>query len=241
MRKLLLGVTRQTLLVIGWLIAKLFLRVEFEGRENLPPRSESYILIANHFSWFDPPILGLVLPSPPSFLVAVEAQERSWVALIVRLFDCIPIWRGQVDRTAIRTTLSALARGKVVAIFPEGGINPQMAARVAQGEVIPELAGNLNRIPPVLIPARSGTALIAVMSQAPIVPVGLLGVNVFWNNLRRLRRTTITLRIGAVMGPLTIDPELTGRARRRCLDELTHQMMRSVAELLPHENRGYYH
>lgn len=240
MRQFLLALSHRILLGFGRFISRFLFVIQVHGREHIPRPNGALLLISNHFSWFDPVILSLALPFAPAFLVATEAQERRWVAFFLRLFEAIPIWRGQVDRTALRTAVEMLNREKVVGIFPEGGINPELAGRVAQGEVIPELRGNAGRQKAELIRGRSGAALLAVMSNACILPVGLVGTERITGNLRRLRRTPITVCIGPPFGPLSIDPALTGQARRRQLDALTDEMMARIAELLPPENRGYY-
>jgi 1-acyl-sn-glycerol-3-phosphate acyltransferase len=240
MRRFLLSLSHKLLLGFGRFISRFLFVIEVHGREHIPRPASGLLLISNHFSWFDPIILSLALPFAPAFLVATEAQERAWVAFFLNLFEAIPIWRGQVDRNALRKAVEMLQKEKVVGIFPEGGINPELAGRVAQGEVISQLRGNAGRQQAELIRGRSGAALLAVMSSACILPVGLVGTERIVNNLRRMRRTRITVRIGATFGPLTIDPTLTGQARRRQLDALTDDMMGRIAELLPPENRGYY-
>jgi 1-acyl-sn-glycerol-3-phosphate acyltransferase len=240
MRQHLAPLTRYMLIRFGRLLRPLFFDVQVAGLHHLPTQPEPLLLIANHFSWFDPPLLALSLPITPAFLVATEAQERWWVATLLRIFDSIPIWRGQVDRTALRTAVQVMQQKRIVGLFPEGGINPELAERRARGEVIAHLQGNMGRLEAQLIRARSGAALLAVMSNARILPVGLLGTERAAVNLRRLRRTAVTVRIGAPFGPLTIEPTLSGQQRRRRLDELSHQMMAQVAELLPPDNRGYY-
>ena len=240
MRQQLLPVARRLSLRVGRLFSPLLFYKKVEVFHLLPPRPDPLLLIANHFSWFDPPILSLQLPTPPIFLVATEAHERRWVALFLRLFDSIPIWRGQVDRTALRRAVEALQQGKTIGIFPEGGINPELAEQVARGEVIPELRGNAGRQSAQLVRARAGVALLAVMSNVRILPVGLLGTERILDNLPRGRRSRVTMRIGPAFGPLHIDPALSGQARRRQLDALADQMMGQIAALLPPENRGYY-
>jgi 1-acyl-sn-glycerol-3-phosphate acyltransferase len=240
MRQSLLSVARRLLLGIGHLSSPLLFDLNVEGLHHVPSRPEPLLLIANHFSWFDAPILSLQLPIPPVFLVATEAHERRWVALLLHLFEAIPIWRGQVDRTALRRAVDVLQQEKIVGIFPEGGINPELAEQVARGEVIPDLRGNTGRQSAQLVRARAGVALLAVMSNVRILPVGLLGTERILANLPRGRRTPITMRIGAPFGPLQIDPALSGQARRRQLDALADHMMGHIAVLLPAENRGYY-
>ena len=241
MRLIVIYSLRITLLAIGRLICLVLFRVTVEGREHIPPQPERLMLIANHFSWFDPPVLALALPITPAFVVATEAHERRWVSVLLRLFDTIPIWRGQVDRAAFRLAAEAMQQGKVVGIFPEGGINPDLAERRARGETVARLQGNMSRANAQLIPARAGAALLATMTEAQILPVGVLGTEQIAGNLRRFRRTRIIIRIGPVFGPITADPALRGQGRRRWLDEQVDQMMRRIAALLPPTHRGPYH
>src|SRR5215213_9741318 len=120
--------------VLGRFLSFVLFKVTVEGKENLPVSSQRpLIVIANHFSWFDAPILAIHLPFPPAFLVATESLNRWWVRAFVTLFDGIPIWRGQVDRNALRLSVEALQDGKIVGIFPEGGMNPDNRDRIARG------------------------------------------------------------------------------------------------------------
>lgn len=240
MNRLLIWLIRHLLLLVGRLVGKLLFDLRVEGEEHIPPTREPLIIISNHFSWFDAPLLTLALPFQPAFLVATESQRKWWVRAFIFFFHGIPIWRGQVDRQAFRQALEALGEGKALGIFPEGGINPQLQELIARGQIIPELRGNMSRIDGQLVRARSGTALIAVMSKVRILPVGLIGTERVLDNLRNLRRTPVTVRIGPVFGPLDIETSLTGRARRRRLDELTDLMMKRIAALFPPERRGYY-
>jgi len=240
MASLMTAMSRRILLAIGRVISRLVVKVTVEGWEHLSDNRKPLILICNHFSWFDAPLLALLLPFQPAFLVATESQRKWWVRLFIQLFNCIPIWRGQVDRAAFRRARQALDAGSVIGIFPEGGINPDLANLVARGQVIPELRGNTARIDAKLVRARSGTALLAVMSKAWILPVALIGTERILPNLRQWRRTQITLRIGRAFGPLYLDSQLAGRARRQQLDELADTMMLQIAMLFPPENRGYY-
>jgi 1-acyl-sn-glycerol-3-phosphate acyltransferase len=227
--------------VVGRTLSFLLFRVTVEGKENLPSSAtRPLIVIANHFSWFDAPILAIHLPFAPAFLVATESLRRWWVRGFIKLFDGIPIWRGQVDRNALRLSLDALKRGLILGIFPEGGMNPQNQERIARGEQIPEIRGHASRVSGTLVRGRSGSALLAVQSQAYILPVAIIGSEKILDNLRRFRRTPIHFRIGPVFGPLTLDETVRGPMRRAELDQLTDKMMRHIAVLFPPERRGPY-
>jgi 1-acyl-sn-glycerol-3-phosphate acyltransferase len=229
------------LIAIGRVISAVLFDLRIEGIENLRSTNRRpLILIANHFSWFDAPLLSIHLPFQPAFLVATESYRNPTFGALLHFFDCIPVWRGQVDRSALRRALTALARGRVIGIFPEGGMNPENAARLARGERIFEVRAHASRLSATLANARPGSALLAVDSHAYIVPVAVMGTEQILENLPRFRRTKLLFRIGSVFGPLEIDPALRGPARRARLDELTFTMMVQLAKLFPPEKRGPY-
>lgn len=231
---------RTLVIYIGRLLIYLLCRVTIEGKDHTPHPPHKLLVISNHFSWFDAPLLSLLLPFPPAYLVATEAQEKGWLRALTTIFESIPIWRGQVDRTALTNAVAKLQTGGIVGIFPEGGINPDLAERVASGQRIPEIRGNIARAEPTLIRAKAGVALLATLGGAQIMPVALIGSHELLTYLKQWRRAPITIRIGPPFGPLQLDPRLKGQARRQRLDELADEMMQQVAILFPPENRGYY-
>ncbi len=231
---------RAILVVVGRRVANLLFRVTIEGASNAPSNPQKLLVISNHFSWFDAPLLSLLLPFPPAYLIASEAQDKFWIRHFSNIFESIPIWRGQVDRKALTTAVQRLQAGDVIGIFPEGGINPELADIVASGQQIGQLQGNMSRSEGQLIRAKSGVALLATMSGAQIMPVALLGSQELLSHLKRWRRAPLTLRIGPCFGPLTLDAAQKGPARRQQLDALSDTMMGHVARLFPPAQRGYY-
>jgi len=231
---------RAILIQIGRLIFRLLFRITIEGKENVPKQPDGLLVVSNHFSWFDAPLISLLLPYPPAYLIAREATDQDWIRPFTRIFESIPIWRGQVDRQAMSSAVRVLRAGGVVGIFPEGGINPELADVVAQGQQINGLQGNMSRVDGSLIRAKAGVALLATMSGSLILPIGLEGSQHILTNLRRWRRTPLTMRIGPPFGPLALDPDAKGAARRQQLEQLTDEMMRHIAILFPPEKRGPY-
>ncbi len=228
--------------VIFWLargFARLVLRLQVEGLDNVP-KGEALLVIGNHFSFFEPPLMGLFLPEIPRCLAATESQGNWALRQLMRIYGQIPIWRGQVDRTAMRTVLDALAAGEWVGIFPEGGVDPAVRERVARGEQVTTADGHTSRLTAALIPARPGAAFLAVQSGVRALPVAFVGTEQIMGNLKRWRRTAVTMRVGPPFGPLILDKSLRGQAKREALDALGDEMMREIAALLPVENRGVY-
>ncbi len=164
-----------SLLLFGRMASRVLLNLHIDGLENVP-KSGPLIVIANHFSWFDAPLLTLSLPFQPAFMVASESQRFWFVRMFMRAFHGIPIWRGQVDRKALSAAIARLKQGRAIAIFPEGGIDPNFAERRARGETIIEArSGFISRFDAQLTHPEPGTAYLALQSQARLLPVALLG------------------------------------------------------------------
>ena len=136
------------------------------------------------------------------------------LGLLFRLYGTFPVRRGEVDRTALRTSLRVLKDGKVLMVAPEGTRSKTNT----------------------LQKGKDGLSYIAVKSSAPIMPIAIWGQERFWEQLRRLRRTKVGVAVGR---PFVFDPG-GGKLTREQLTQMTHEMMYRIAVLLPEEYRGYY-
>ncbi len=233
------GILQSILVFLGRLISSLFVSVSVTGLENFP-RNEALILVSNHFSWFDGPLLMIFLPVRIVFLLAIETERVCFFRFLSRSFNLIPIWRGQVDRKAMRAALAALKDGRTIGVFPEGGIDPSMAGARERGERIERIAGHTARHSAKLIHAQSGVGMLASQAQSRLLPVAVLGTEKILVNLRKFRRTHVRIRVGRPFGPLTIPEDLPRSERRRHFDALAKNAMTQVAALMPPGNRGPY-
>lgn len=228
-------------MLIVRLLSKLLLKFSIEGKENMPVERGPLIIVSNHFSWFEAPLVAVHFPTPPVFFMAAELLEQSRILrFLIQQVDAISVQRGRVDRAALGEALWRLKAGQNLLIFPEGGIDPDLQEQVALGRPISLSEGQNSRLSGQLIPARPGTAYLAVQSGVPILPVAFLGTEKVQANIRLWRRTPVTMRIGHAFGPLEMEPKLHGPARRARLDQYTTDIMRHIADLLPPENRGPY-
>ena len=241
LKNIIYNVSGFLLVLIGRIIGFLILRITVSGVENVPA-GKPLIVTANHFSWFDAPLLTLHLPVRPAFLIATESQRFWFVRMFMSAFNGIPIWRGRVDREAIRRAMSVLQQGEAIGIFPEGGIDPRLRANREQGQQIieQESYAHIARYDGQLTHPLPGTAYLAVESQALILPVALLGTEHILNNMLRLRRTDVTIHIGQSFGPLTIEQNLSRIERKQNLNRLAEQIMVRIAALFPQNRRGPY-
>jgi 1-acyl-sn-glycerol-3-phosphate acyltransferase len=143
-------------------LVRLLFRLRVTGLEHVPSSGPA-ILVFNHVSPLDGPVLAIEtsrrIRRETRFVVAAEFFERPFFGWILRRFHQIPIRRGEGDADALEHALAALKDGLLVAIAPEGTVNPA---------------------PPELLRIRSGVARIALPTGAPVVPVGIWGTNRRW-------------------------------------------------------------
>ena len=196
----------------------LLARVRVEGLADLP-RSGPLIVVANHLSNADPPlVVGWLTPAlgRQLHILAKEALFVGPVGAFLRSQGVTPVRAGGSDVDAFRTARDVLRRGEVLCIFPEG-------TRSRTGE---------------LQAPRPGVALLAANSGAPILPVGISGTDRFLGRGKRLPRlrAPIALRVGR---PFTV-AAAEGRQRRAQIEAASDLIMRRIGELVEPRHRGRY-
>ncbi|MFW5737033.1 MAG: lysophospholipid acyltransferase family protein [Halanaerobium sp.] len=134
-------------------IFKIFFRIKVNGKENLPDQG-GVIVMSNHISAFDPPLLAAVFSRPVRFMAKKELFENPLLRFVLFLADAFPVDRSRNDITAVKKSLNLLKEGEVLGLFPEGTRNPE---------------GKLGN-------PKSGSVMLAVKSGVPILPVGIKNI-----------------------------------------------------------------
>lgn len=139
--------------IIGTPLFKLIYRYKFVNK-NTFPENGAYILACNHISFSDPILLGIGQKRRVYFMAKDELFRNKFMACILKGLGSFPVKRGAGDGKAIKTGIEVLKEGNVMGIFIEGG-------RTKTGD---------------LMRPRSGCALVASETKAPVIPACITNV-----------------------------------------------------------------
>ena len=133
------------------IIFKLLFPYRLFGKENIPDKG-NFIICANHTSWFDPPLVGSVCKNKHIHFMAKEELFDIFIfGWLLNKLGAFPVKRNSADRRALRKGLQLLAEGKIIGLFPEG--------KRIRGKELGQ--------------PSHGAALIALLSEKPILPVAV--------------------------------------------------------------------
>ncbi len=194
------------------LVTFLVIKRDIKGREGIP-RKGALILASNHLNLGDPSLLTAVMPRRIVWMTKQELFDIPVFGVLYHLFGCIPVRRFHADLRALRQSQEALRRGLLLGMFPEG---------TRSGE------SGLGRGEP-------GTALIALRTNTPIMPVAIWGTEDIKLPRDFFRRTEVHIIFG--------EPFYLPRPQRltkEAVEEGTDLIMSRIAELLPQRYRGRY-
>ena len=176
---------------VSWCTANLLYRLRVEKEDGIPAEGPA-LLVANHVSFVDWLLIAAASPRPVRFVMAEEYSRLPLVRFLFRDAKVIPIAPASTDPELLERAYDRIAEelveGELVCIFPEGGIT-------SDGK---------------LAPFRHGIERIVERTQAPVVPVALVGL---WGSFfsrkggKAMRRpfqrfwSRVTVRVGEAMPP----------------------------------------
>jgi len=179
------------------------------------PMEGPLLAAANHVNFLDAPVvISHLHPRPTAGLVKKETWENPILGFLFDTWGCIPIDRSIADFSAFKQAKQALKEGKILAFCPEG-------TRTEDGKIIQ---------------AKAGIGILASQCNCPILPVAYFGHERFKENIKRLKRTPMIIKVGE---PFRID--LGGQQKNKeTMQAVADAIMMEIAQLLPEEYRGYY-
>ena len=162
------------------------------------PRRGPVLVVSNHQSHFDPPLVGAGCWRRMNYLARETLFRFAPLGWLIRSLDAIPIDRDGLGLNGIKESLRRLKRGEMVLIFPEG-------TRTRDGEVAP---------------FRPGFTVLAARSKAWILPVAIEGAFDAWPRSQKLPRLgTIHVLYGKPIPPEEVagcdERELVAEVERR--------------------------
>jgi len=190
---------------IGRQIFRLFFRVEIIGEENIPKNGEKAVIVANHVSFLDGPLLASFWPGTPSFAINTQIAEKWWARLAFPFFDFLPM--DPTNPMAVKTLVRTVEKGEQIVIFPEGRIT---------------VTGALMKV-------YEGPGTIALHADAPILPVRIDGAQYskFSKLGKRLKTRWFPKVTITIMEPqkLTAPEGVTGARRREIVGNKLYDLM----------------
>ncbi|HMK12386.1 MAG TPA: lysophospholipid acyltransferase family protein, partial [Acidimicrobiales bacterium] len=150
------GRVQDVVRTVGGPIHRFFWKVDVEGLYRLPPKGGA-ILCPNHISFLDSAFLMLCVPRRISFVGKAEYMDSWKTKYLFPAMGMIPIDRsgGRSSDAALEAASSALSRGDLFGIFPEG-------TRSRDG---------------LLHKGHTGAARLALTTGCPLFPVGVIGTD----------------------------------------------------------------
>lgn len=133
---------------------RLFHNVQWLHPERVPGAGP-VLIVANHQSYYDPPLIGAgITQRPLDYLARAGLFKNPLFARFIRAFHAFPIKEDSGDRAALEAVVGRLQAGGAVLLFPEG-------RRTLDGHVMP---------------LKRGMALILRKARCPVLPVAIDGV-----------------------------------------------------------------
>jgi 1-acyl-sn-glycerol-3-phosphate acyltransferase len=206
-RRLPLTPLQRLLYLTNLAMGRLLWRAEVQGRLSLGA-DQGGVIVCNHRSPVDPAFVMLTTRRPVRWMVAREYCSHPLSAWFFRACEVIPTNRRGSDTAAIKAAIRYARAGGLVGMFPEGRINTTDA---------------------LLLPGRTGAALIALKARVPVVPCYVSGSpfdGTIWHSL------ITPARVRIVVGEPIDVSEFDGRENERhVLDELTRRFLQQIARL----------
>jgi len=110
-------------------------RTRFYGRNNLPENG-AVVLISNHQSHYDPPLIAVGLRRRLNFLARKTLFKFKLFGWLIDMLDAIPLDIDGIGFAGIKESIKRLKNGEIILVFPEGG-------RTWDGNIAPFLTGAL--------------------------------------------------------------------------------------------------
>ncbi len=196
---------RRAALSVARTVFKPIMELDVDGLENVPAQG-GFILASNHVSNWDVFAMQLALPRTIFFMGKAELFRFAPLAALLRDFGAFPVYRGEKDAWALQHAREVVDAGQALGMFPEG--------HRSKGKG--------------LLPAKTGTARLAIEANCPILPMAVSGSDEVLRHFPHRTRVRVSFLPLLYARPGETPEDLTGR------------LMYTLAAALPPDLRGAY-
>ncbi|RJF80462.1 acyl-[ACP]--phospholipid O-acyltransferase [Oleomonas cavernae] len=186
-------------------LLRLAFRVEVTGVENIAKAGDKVVIVANHASALDAPLLAAFLPGTPKFAATAKDAEGFWARLLGKLIKIFPVDTSKP--MAVKALISAVEHGTPMIIFPEGRVT---------------VTGGLMKV-------YEGPGMVADRAGATILPVRIEGAeySLFTRLSGKQHRRLFPKITIHVLEPRRLDVPagLAGQRRRRAVGNKLYDVM----------------
>ncbi|NLL30460.1 MAG: 1-acyl-sn-glycerol-3-phosphate acyltransferase [Clostridiales bacterium] len=203
---------------------KKYANIKIEGFENIDKAKGTKIFICNHLSNSDGLILDKLLREKydPTFVAGIKLSNDPITKLGIEMVKTVNIKPNSADKEAITKIVKMVRGGENLLIFPEG-------TRSRTGA---------------MIEGKKGILLIARLTKAEIVPIGMTGTEKLLPIAKdgdmggeKFNYADVNIKIGE---PISLPKKDKDEAKHEYDDRCMTYIMKSIANLLPEEYRGVY-
>ncbi len=211
-----------------WML-KPFVRLQVWKTPGAVEPAGGAVLVSNHISHFDPFFLTPVLQRRIDWMTTSEFYSIPVIGSWLRAVDTFPVDRSRPDRRSLRDGVARLQAGRLVGVFPEGGIRAG-ATSILGGA-----------------PPRRGATALARLAGVPLLPCLVLGSDRLYATRSWLPgppRVPVWVAIGAPFSVAELDSDEADERLAMVLRELAATAGRHFAlqpddwPLTPQERRG---
>ncbi|MFN8674482.1 MAG: lysophospholipid acyltransferase family protein [Candidatus Sericytochromatia bacterium] len=197
-----------------WFLYQIIWGVKVEGEENVS-YTEPFIILANHCSNIDPPLIGITIKRPIAYMAKAELFKIPILKTLIHFSGAFPIKRKSGDQSYLNNTKYALETGWLLTIFPEGG-------RSSDGK---------------LMNFKSGASRVLLNTNVAFLPVAIINSDNAWGKGKKLRlRQPMIVKIGKLVRPEEYLPK-NELSEEEKIDYVRNVYYQKVLELLPEKHK----
>ncbi len=199
---------------IGFTLSLLFFRCFFllriVGKKKIKEswKEGGVLIVANHASYFDPPVVGVSYGKKTAFLARKTLFKKGFFGWLYPKLNAIPVDQDGPDMSSLKRIIKELKNGNPVLIFPEG-------QRSVDGKISP---------------GEAGVGLVIAKSKAPVLPMRIFGAFEAFPRGAKIPKffTKITVSVGDM---ITFDEDQLNTKTRESYQKLSDCVMNAIARI----------